>query len=86
MTPARHRRFAVAAGALPLLAVAGFEKRLTLSGIGRLTRLRGVPRQQLGRCGGHRMKRREEHEREKLLKHGFVPFKTDASERVLGFS
>jgi alpha-glucosidase (family GH31 glycosyl hydrolase) len=32
------------------------------------------------------MKRYKEQKREELVKHGCVPFKTDASERVLGFS
>ena len=71
---------------LPLLAVAGFEKRLALGCIGGLACLRGIPRQQLGRRGRHRLKRCKEQKREELLKHGFGPFKTDANERVLGFS
>jgi hypothetical protein len=32
------------------------------------------------------VKRCKEQKREELVKHGFVPFKTDAKERVLGFS
>ena len=54
----------MATGALPFVAVAGFEKRFTFDRIGGLTRLRGVTRQQLGRRSGHRMKRCKEQERE----------------------
>jgi hypothetical protein len=32
------------------------------------------------------VKRCKEQKREEFVKHGFVPFKTDASERFLGFS
>jgi hypothetical protein len=66
--------------------VAGFEKRFTLGGIGWLTCLRGVASQQLGRCGGYHLKRYKEQKCDELLKHGFLPFITNAIERVLGFS
>ncbi len=86
MSPTHHGRFAMAAGALPLLTVVGFEKCFTAGCIGRLARLRGVTRQQLSRRGRRRMKRGEQQQREQDLTHGFEPFKTDASGRVLGFS
>jgi hypothetical protein len=48
----------------------GFEERLTTRRIGRLTRLRGVTREQFGRRCGKRLNTNEEQKCEKLLTHG----------------